>query len=98
MIPLFLTKTYHSPILLSSCLCQFKLHRLFARRNCWIKLRDRLRVKHYSLQTEKIYIRWVRRYILFNSKRHTKELGVVEVEAFLTHLAVVSQVSASTQN
>jgi hypothetical protein len=38
------------------------------------------------------------RYILFSSKRHPKELGAEEVEAFLTHLAVVGQVSASTQN
>jgi integron integrase len=62
------------------------------------QVRDRLRVKHYSLQTEKQYIQWVRRFIWFNGKRHPKDLGATEVEAFLTHLAVVGQVSASTQN
>jgi integron integrase len=62
------------------------------------QVRDRLRVKHYSLQTEKLYIQWVRRFILFNGKRHPKELGAQEVEAFLTHLAVDGRVSASTQN
>jgi integron integrase len=62
------------------------------------QVRDRLRVKHYSLQTEKLYIQWVRRYILFNNKRHPKELGAKDVEGFLSHLAVVGQVSASTQN
>jgi len=62
------------------------------------QVRDRLRVKQYSLQTEKSCIQWVRRYILFNSKRHPKELGAEEVEAFLTNLAVVGKVSASTQN
>lgn len=62
------------------------------------QVRDRLRVKHYSLQTEKLYIQWVKRYILFNSKRHPKDLGAENVEAFLTHLAVVGKVSASTQN
>jgi integron integrase len=62
------------------------------------QVRDRLRVKHYSLQTEKLYIQWVKRYILFNNKRHPKDLGAENVEAFLTHLAVVGKVSASTQN
>jgi integron integrase len=62
------------------------------------QVRDRLRVKHYSLQTEKLYVQWAKRFILFNGKRHPKDLGAQEVEAFLTHLAVVGQVSASTQN
>jgi integron integrase len=62
------------------------------------QVRDRLRVKHYSLQTEKLYVQWAKRFILFNGKRHPKDMGVQEVEAFLTHLAVVGQVSASTQN
>lgn len=62
------------------------------------QVRDHLRVKHYSLQTEKLYVQWIRRFILFNGKRHPKDLGAKEVEAFLTHLAVAGQVSASTQN
>jgi len=41
---------------------------------------------------------WARRFILFHGKRHPQEMGGVEVEAFLTHLAVDRQVSASTQN
>jgi integron integrase len=62
------------------------------------QVRDRLRVKHYSLQTEKLYVQWIKRFILFNGKRHPKEMGAVEIEAFLTHLAVAGKVSASTQN
>ena len=59
---------------------------------------DHLRVKHYSLRTEKIYVDWIKRFIWFHGKRHPKEMGAPEVEAFLTHLAVERSVSASTQN
>lgn len=62
------------------------------------RLRDRIRLKHYSIRTEHAYADWVRRFILFHGKRHPSELGVQEVEAFLTHLAVERRVSASTQN
>ena len=57
-----------------------------------------IRVKHYSLATEKNYIQWVRRFILFHGKRHPVEMGAAEVEAFLSALAVERNVSASTQN
>jgi integron integrase len=62
------------------------------------QVRDRLRVLHYSLRTESAYVDWVRRFILFHGKRHPREMGAGEVEAFLTHLAVERKVSASTQN
>ncbi|HEY6094995.1 MAG TPA: integron integrase [Gallionellaceae bacterium] len=62
------------------------------------QLRDKIRVKHYSIRTETQYIHWVRRFILFHGKRHPRELGAKAVEAFLTHLATEGQVSASTQN
>jgi integron integrase len=59
---------------------------------------DALRVKHYSYQTEKSYPLWIRRFILFHNKRHPKEMGGEEINAFLTHLAVEGKVAASTQN
>ncbi|ARU03785.1 integrase [Comamonas serinivorans] len=62
------------------------------------RLREHLRARHYSIRTEAAYVDWVRRFILFHGKRHPQEMGAVEVEAFLTHLAVARQVSASTQN
>ena len=62
------------------------------------QLRGRIRVKHYSIRTEQAYVDWVRRFILFHGKRHPRDLGAREVEAFLTDLAVRGQVSASTQN
>lgn len=66
------------------------------------KLLDQLRIvirtRHYSLRTEETYVDWARRYILFHDKRHPKDMGANEVEAFLSHLAVERHVSASTQN
>jgi integron integrase len=62
------------------------------------RVRERLRVKHYSIRTEEQYVSWIRRYVLFHGKRHPREMGEREVEAFLTHLAVAGNVSASTQN
>jgi integron integrase len=62
------------------------------------EVRNRLRLKHYSLRTEKVYVYWIRRYILENGKTHPRELGGLAVEAFLSRLATKDQVSASTQN
>ena len=62
------------------------------------RLRVHLRTRHYSIRTEQAYIDWARRFILYHNKRHPQEMGAVEVEAFLSHLAVDRQVSASTQN
>ena len=62
------------------------------------QVRDRIRVKHYSLRTEQTYLSWIKRFIYFHGKRHPKDMGGREVEAFLSHLAVEGQVSASTQS
>jgi integron integrase len=62
------------------------------------QLRDRIRLKHYSIRTEEAYSEWVRRFVLFHGKRHPRDLGAADVEAFLTHLAVAGKVAASTQN
>jgi integron integrase len=62
------------------------------------QVRDKLRVKHYSIRTEQTYLDWIKRYIYFHGKRHPKDLGARDIEAFLTHLAVVGKVAASTQN
>lgn len=63
-----------------------------------VRVRDKIRLKHYSIRTEQAYTDWIRRFILFHEKRHPAELGASEVEQFLTHLAVKGQVAASTQN
>lgn len=62
------------------------------------QLRDAIRIKHYSYSTEKTYVHWAKRYILFHNKRHPAEMGAPEIEAFLSHLAQEGNVSASTQN
>ncbi|MFZ5575411.1 MAG: integron integrase [Pseudomonadota bacterium] len=62
------------------------------------QVRDKIRVKHYSIRTETQYLQWIRRFILFHGKRHPREMSAPEVEAFLSHLATVGNVSASTQN
>lgn len=61
-------------------------------------VRAKLRLKHYSIRTEEAYVDWIRRFIIFHKKRHPKEMGIPEIEAFLTHLAVNANVAASTQN
>jgi integron integrase len=61
-------------------------------------VRDTIRVKHYSIRTEEAYVQWIKRFILFHGKRHPRNMGGAEVEAFLTHLAVKDHVAASTQN
>jgi integron integrase len=62
------------------------------------QLRDAIRIKHYAYSTEKNYIHWVKRYILFHNKHHPAEIGAPEIEAFLSHLAQHENVAASTQN
>jgi integron integrase len=62
------------------------------------QVRDKIRLKHYSIRTEQAYTDWVKRFVLFHKKRHPSDMGAVEVEQFLTHLAVEGNVSASTQN
>ena len=59
---------------------------------------EALRNRHYSLRTEKTYISWVRQYILYHHKRHPREMGVAEINDFITYLVNQKAVSASTQN
>jgi integron integrase len=62
------------------------------------QVRDVMRLKHYSLRTERCYCDWIERFIRFHRLRHPREMGEAEVNAFLTHLARDGQVAASTQN
>ena len=61
------------------------------------QVRDVMRLKHYSLRTERSYCDWIERFIRFHAMRHPREMGEAEVSAFLTHLAVGENVSSSTQ-
>ncbi len=62
------------------------------------RLRSKIRLKGYSRATEKCYAYWAKRYVLFHGKRHPAEMGVQEVETFLSNLVSREQVSAATQN
>jgi len=62
------------------------------------RVSDVIRVKHYSLRTEKTYIDWIKRFIIFHNKKHPKDMGVDEVQAYITHLATARTLSASSQN
>jgi hypothetical protein len=62
------------------------------------RVRDKIRLKHYSIRTEQAYVDWIKRFIRFHGKRHPAALGAVEVETFLTDLAVARHVAAPTQN
>ena len=60
------------------------------------QVRNEIRVRHMAHNTEKAYVDWIRKYILFHNKRHPREMGNAEVKAFLTHLAVDRNVASST--
>src|SRR5436853_2899316 len=62
------------------------------------RVRDVTRLKHYSLRTERTYCDWIERFIRFHGMRHPAEMAEPEVGKFLTDLARVGNVSASTQN
>jgi len=62
------------------------------------RVRQTIRARHYSPKTEKSYVAWIKRYVVFHGKRHPSEMGTDEVRAFLSWLATEKHVSASTQN
>ena len=62
------------------------------------RVRDAIRVRHYSIRTEQAYVHWIKRFILFHGGRHPEAMGGDEVAAFLTDLAVKKNVAPSTQN
>jgi integron integrase len=61
------------------------------------QVRNAIRLRHYSYRTEKAYVDWIRRFIIFHRKRHPNLMGGVEVEKFLSHLARDRNVAAATQ-
>jgi integron integrase len=62
------------------------------------EIRALLRLKRYSISTERAYLGWIKRFILLHRKRHPREMGAEEVTAFLSHLAIHGHVAAATQN
>ena len=62
------------------------------------QVREVLRFHHYAYNTEKSYVSWILQFIRFHNKKHPKDMGKAEVEAFLSNLAINRNVSTSTQN
>src|SRR4030088_1732347 len=61
------------------------------------QVREAIRMKHYSIRTERAYVDWIKRYIFFHNKRHPAEMGEAEIRAFVSDLASRKSVAASTQ-
>jgi integron integrase len=62
------------------------------------QVRSIIRQRHYSIRTEQAYVQWIKKFILFNGKRHPKDMGEPEIARFVSHLAEKRRVAASTQN
>lgn len=62
------------------------------------QVRSVLRTRHYAYRTEKVYVYWIRRYIVFHDKRHPLDMAETEIETFLSDLAIKQKVSAACQN
>ncbi len=62
------------------------------------QVRETIRVKHYSYRTEQTYVEWIKRFIFFHQKRHPKDMGPEEIQAYITYLANERKVASSTQN
>jgi len=61
-------------------------------------VREALRTRHYALRTEKAYVQWIRRFVVFHGGRRPSEMAAPEIQQFLTYLATERRVTASTQN
>jgi integron integrase len=62
------------------------------------RYREEMLVRRYAKRTITSYVSWVRRYLRFHHLRHPREMGQDEINAFLTNLAVIENLSASSQN
>jgi integron integrase len=62
------------------------------------QVRDKMRIKHYAMSSEKTYIYWIKQYILFHDQKHPSLMSEHEIEVFLGHLAQKRKLSPSSQN
>ena len=69
----------------------------FRKQRLMDRVREAIRVRHYSRRTEEAYTHWIRRFIVFHGKRHPDELGNREISIFLASLATDGRAAASTQ-
>jgi hypothetical protein len=62
------------------------------------QVRNAIRFKHYAYSTEKTYVHWAKRFVLYHYKQHPLEMGEQETSGFLTYLVVQENVAAPTQS
>jgi len=67
-----------------------------AQPNLWERIAIACRAKGYSLSTERTYVHWAKAYCMHHGRRHPRDMGAGEVQAYLNHLAVVREVAPST--
>ena len=60
-------------------------------------IREDIRLRGYSIRTEKSYLYWIKRYILFNQKKHPAELTPEHIKVFFSWLATDKNMAANTQ-
>ena len=78
--------------------CYLQEYIMEVKRKLLDMVRDKIRFKHYGIKTEKSYVSWIKYYIFYHNKKHPIEMAKLEIEAFLTYLAVERKVSPATQN
>ncbi|MEC9378047.1 MAG: site-specific integrase, partial [Candidatus Latescibacterota bacterium] len=61
------------------------------------RIRDSIRLRNYSIRTERTYLHWIRRYIRYHEMRNPEEMGEREVADFLSHLVLGRNVASNTQ-
>ena len=60
------------------------------------QVRERVRYLHYSIRTEEAYVYWIRGFIRFHGTQHPRDMGITQIEQYLSHLATERLVAAST--
>jgi len=68
------------------------------KKNLLDEIHEFMRLRHYSIRTERSYINWIKRYCIFHKMKHPRKMGIPEIEAFLSHLATEEKIGRSTQN
>ncbi len=68
------------------------------KKNLLDNVHEIMRLRHYSIRTERSYINWIKRYCIFHKMKHPRKMGIPEIEAFLSHLSTEEKIGRSTQN
>ena len=62
------------------------------------QVRGSIRKRHLNYRTEQAYVMWINQFIHFHNCTHPQELGPLDIEAFLSHLALDRHAAPSLQN